>query len=263
MKIINQEEYYQRIKKLNITHYIGEISYYIKAPFRKVEKEIIKNLNPDSNILDLGCGSGRFSINTAQLGLNVTGVDIASDVIEAAKRRAFDLKLKNVNFIVSDMTSLPFKNDTFDYIFCPRFSINAVATFEKRKKAVEEMIRLVKNDGTVFIESFNKFYLGKGIFFLLKNIIRDIKRYIVILFYWLIKREYKGLLPGDIVYRANKVEGASNGYAHLPTIFELRKLIPFKTRAKFYSIPQLTKEKEIDILKFFRYSIWIILQKVD
>jgi len=263
MKAINQEKYYQRIKKLNIIHYAGEVPYYTKAPFREVERAVVKNLKPNSEVLDLGCGSGRFSIGVAQFGLNVIGVDITPEAVEAAKQKASSLRLGNIEFVVGDMTDLPFENNKFDYVFCPRFSINAVATFKKRKKAIEEMVRVVKNDGMVFIESFNKFYLGKGIFFLLKNIIRDFGRYIIIFFHWLVGREYRGLLPGDIIYKANKIEGAPDGYAHLPTIFELRKLIPPKTKTKFYSIPQLTKKRTIDLLKFFRYSIWIFLQKVD
>lgn len=63
------------------------------------------------------------------------------------------------------MTNLFFKDKGFDYVFCPRFSINAVATFSQREKAIEEMLRIVKDDGIVFIESFNKFYLAKELFF--------------------------------------------------------------------------------------------------
>ncbi len=72
---------------------------------------------------------------------------------------------------------------------------------------------------------------------------------------YLRNKTYFGLLPGDIVYKANKVIGASNGYAHIPSIFELQKLIPKNIKFKFYSIPQIIKNKKFDLLKFFRYSI--------
>lgn len=262
-EITNQENYYNNIKKLNIAHYSGEVSYYLKAPLRDVEKKILGKLKPGANLLDLGCGSGRFSICAAQMGFNMVSIDIAPQAIEAAKQRARQLGITNINFLCEDMTNLPFKDKIFDYVFCPRFSINAVATFSKRRKAIKEMLRVVKDRGEVFIESFNKFYLGQGIIFLLKNITRDIWRYLLLFYCYLTRKSYTELLPGDIIYESNKVIGAPKGYAHLPTIFELIRLIPKNTRFKFYSIPQITKNKKFDVFKFFRYSIWIFITKVD
>ena len=132
-----------------------------------------------------------------------------------------------------------------------------VRTFDKRKQALKEMIRVVKSEGVVYVESFNKYYLGKGLFFLLRNIVRDIYRHKKIALFWLIRKKYDGLLPGDIVYDANKVEGAAKGYAHLPSILELLRLKPTHTKLTFNSIPQITNRKKIDVFKYFRYSIWM------
>src|SRR3989338_6490982 len=142
---MNEDDYYARIKELNISHYAGEISYYTQAPLREVEKKLLASIPKGSRILDVGCGSGRFSIGTAQSGHTVIGIDITQAAITAASERAKNLKLDNVNFLVSDMTEMPFQNNEFDYVFCPRFSINAVATFQKRKKAIDEMMRVVKS----------------------------------------------------------------------------------------------------------------------
>lgn len=261
MPILDQKEYYQKIKNLNIKHYAGEISYYTQAPVRKVEQAILLELKQGSDLLDLGCGSGRFSIGAAQNGFNVIGVDITPEAINAAIQKAEKLGVKNVRFLVGDMTDLSFQDKTFDYVFCPRFSINAVATFTQRKKAIEEMLRVVKDGGFVFIESFNKLYLGNGFIFMFKNIARDISIYFIMLYFWIKSKKYDDLLPGDIVYKANKIETASKGYAHLPTIFELLRLMPKGIKFKFYSIPQINKKKKIDFLKFFRYSIWIFIKK--
>lgn len=260
-EIIDQKIYYNNIKELNIAHYSGEVSYYSKALLRGVEKKILDKLKQGANLLDLGCGSGRFSIGAAQMGFSVTGVDITSQAVKAAKQRAKHLGMTNTRFLSEDMTDIHFKDKSFDYVFCPRFSINAVATFSQRKRAIEEMLRVTKDEGTIFIESFNKFYLGRGIIFLLKNIIRDSWRYLFLLFCYLTKKPYTGLLPGDIVYKSTKVVGAPKGYAHLPTVFELLRLIPKNKKFKFYSIPQITQNRAFDFLKPFRYSIWIFITK--
>jgi len=261
MKTINQRSYYKKIKELNISHYTGEVAYYTKAPLRMVEKKLLEKINSAAHILDLGCGFGRFSIGAAQLGFDIVGVDITPRAIEAAIRRAKKLNLSNAHFILGDMTHLPFKDRIFDYVFCPRFSINAIATFSQRKKAVEEMLRVVKNGGTVFIESFNKLYLGRGPIFFLRNIVRDIWRYFFMFYVRLRNTEYTGLLSGDIIYKSNKVIGASKGYAHIPTIFELKRLVPKNTKFRFYSIPQITQNKKLDLFKFFRYSVWMVINK--
>jgi ubiquinone/menaquinone biosynthesis C-methylase UbiE len=255
--MINQEKYYQKIKKLNIEHYAAEVPYYTKAPLRKVEITLLKTLPKGSKILDLGCGAGRFSIGAARMGFNVTAVDITPASIRNAKQRAIKNKLKNVNFLVGDMTNLDFRDSVFDYVFCPRFSINAVATYEKREQAIKEMFRVVKPDGKVFIESFNKLYLGRGPILVIQNIVTDLKRCIQIL---IMNTSYEGELPGDIIYDANKVIGAPKGYAHLPTIYELKSLTSSFDR-RSYSIKNIVDQVKFDLLKYFRYSIWIIIKK--
>jgi len=261
MRVVNGKAYYNKIKQLNISHYAGEILYYTHAPLRRVEKKILDSIKTGVSILDVGCGSGRFSIGAAQFGHPVFGVDITPDAIKAAKHKAKELRLDNVHFVVGDMIGLPFRDNEYDYVFCPRFSINAVATFEYRRRAIQEMIRVVKPGGNVYIESFNKFYLGRGPLFLLKNIFRDVWRASVITFCWLFRKQYTGLLPGDIIYESNKVVGASKGYTHLPTVFELTRMTPARISCKFYSIPQITGEHNLDLLKYCRYSIWVLLTK--
>ena len=159
------------------------------------------------------------------------------------------------------MTEIPFKDNEFDYVFCPRFSINAVATFQKRQKAMNEMIRVVKPGKTVYIESFNKLYLGRWPIISTKNLFSDLLKKISMSMCYLTNKEYLGLLPGDIVYESNKVSTASKGYTHLPTTLELKKLLPKKLTYNFYSIPQIINNKKFDLFKYFRYSIWILLNK--
>ncbi|MGC9599342.1 MAG: class I SAM-dependent methyltransferase [Minisyncoccia bacterium] len=261
---IDEEKYYKRIKNLNIAHYAGETSYYAAAPLRKVERKILDDLPRGAKILDLGCGSGRFSVNAALHGFNVTGIDITPQAVQEAKKKAFNEGARDAKFIEGDMTAIPFPDEFFDYVFCPRFSINAVATFAKRKKAIAEMLRVIKPNGIVFVESFNKLYVGRGLLVPLKNILRDIWRRLMMVGCKLFGKEYSNLLPGDIVYKNNKVLGAPDGYAHLPTIFELKSMIPDdnKVAANFFSIPQVVGNiKGCDPFKFFRYSIWVVLAK--
>jgi len=255
------ENYYKRIKELNIRHYAGEVPYYSTADLRIPEKAVLKKLKENSTLLDLGCGSGRFSIGAAKLGFRVTGVDITPAAISAAKNRAKELHLRNTDFIVGDMTELDLESNSFDNVVCPRFVINAVSTPNRREMAVKEMLRVVKPVGRVYIESFNRFWIKVGIKRFVGNVIKDIGRTIAIFIANSFNKEYKGLYPGDIVYPANKVRGASEGYAHLPTIFELKHMIPAGYSYSTYSIPEIVNNGQFDPFKYFRYSIWIEIRK--
>ncbi len=68
MNYLNEESYYLRIKQLNVAHYAGEISYYSRAPLRQVEKVVLDSLPKQASMLDVACGSGRFTIKAAQRG---------------------------------------------------------------------------------------------------------------------------------------------------------------------------------------------------
>ena len=103
----------------------------------------------------------------------------------------------------------------------------------------------------MFIESFNIWYVGQGVLMPIKNSILSIYRKLLIKIQG---DKYSGLFPGDITYKANKVSSASVGYAHLPNIFEIRRYLP---SPRIRSIYQIIGIKKHDLLKPFRYSIWI------
>ena len=58
----------------------------------------------DKDILDLGCGTGIFTIGSALMGANSSiGVDIDEDSIHLAREVSEKLKVDNADFIVSDI----------------------------------------------------------------------------------------------------------------------------------------------------------------
>ena len=52
-------------------------------------------ITPGLDVLDLGCGDGTTALPAAQLGANVLGVDIASNLVAAGNARARSLGLTN------------------------------------------------------------------------------------------------------------------------------------------------------------------------
>lgn len=77
-----------------------------------IEKEI--NHNKNIKILDLGCGTGRHSIELTKRGYTVVGVDLSDSQLQRAKKKAAEQNL-HINFEKHDARSLPF-NDEFDLV---------------------------------------------------------------------------------------------------------------------------------------------------
>lgn len=61
-------------------------------------------------ILDIGCGTGRHSIELAKRGYTVTGVDLSDSMLSRAKEKARSLNLQ-INFFRHDARDLPFRNE--------------------------------------------------------------------------------------------------------------------------------------------------------
>lgn len=75
-----------------------------------LEKEL--NYNKSLKILDVGCGTGRHSIEMARRGYNMTGVDLSASQLERAKKKA-DEQGVPIPFLQADARNLPF-DDEFD-----------------------------------------------------------------------------------------------------------------------------------------------------
>ncbi len=59
-------------------------------------------LREEHTVIDVGCGSGRFALEFAKTAKHVTGMDVSPTVCAAARERADELGLKNVDFITAD-----------------------------------------------------------------------------------------------------------------------------------------------------------------
>jgi 2-polyprenyl-3-methyl-5-hydroxy-6-metoxy-1,4-benzoquinol methylase len=75
-----------------------------------IETEI--NYDRTKKILDIGCGTGRHSIELAKRGYMVTGIDLSESVLEMARKKAKLFKL-DIDFRRHDARKLLFK-DEFD-----------------------------------------------------------------------------------------------------------------------------------------------------
>ena len=97
-------------------------------------------------VLDLGCGDGTTAIPEAKLGAEVTGVDIARNLVEAGNKRIKEEGLDNCVIQYGDATNLEeLKDESFDY----SVSIFGAMFAPKPFDVAKEMVRVTKKGGKI------------------------------------------------------------------------------------------------------------------
>ena len=103
-------------------------------------------ITPGLNVLDLGCGDGTTAAPEAQLGANVLGVDIASNLVAAGNARAQALGLTNLRFQEGDASDLnELDDDSFDLVV----SIFGAMFAPRPGDVAKEMVRVTRPGGRI------------------------------------------------------------------------------------------------------------------
>lgn len=89
------------------------------------EKEAVSGALGDltgKRVLEIACGTGRFSVMLAARGANVVGFDISSAMLSQGRRKARAAGLSDrAEFVRGDAARLPFPDDHFDAVLAMRF----------------------------------------------------------------------------------------------------------------------------------------------
>ena len=77
----------------------------------KATGTLVGIFGPGSKMLEVGIGTGRFSIPLRESGLDVIGIDISAGMLEKCRGKGFDMLLK------ADACAMPFRDKRFDNVF--------------------------------------------------------------------------------------------------------------------------------------------------
>ena len=102
-----------RLKSIWMAGDYDQFSRYLEAGAREFYDRL--PLRPGMRLLDVACGSGQLALMAAKDGLDVTGVDIATNLVERARSRARTAGLR-VRFEEADAEALPFPDAQFDVV---------------------------------------------------------------------------------------------------------------------------------------------------
>ena len=107
----------------------------------------------EGKFLDLGTGPGTQAIELAKLGFESTGTDISKNAIIKAQELSSD-----VRFVEDDIINSSFADNEFDYIL----DRGCFHVFEPslREKYLNQIKRILKNDGILFLKVMSKEEVG-------------------------------------------------------------------------------------------------------
>lgn len=148
LRLSPQREHHPRLE---------EIYNQISSPFSKYEPNTQLNgfdgqwlsslFKGSTQILDIGCGTGRLLQSLQAEGLNVVGIDLVQKHIAEVNTQVPDAKIA-----LSSWHNLPFKDGSFANAYCLGRSITHNTTVEDYIKFFKEARRVLQTNGQLVID---------------------------------------------------------------------------------------------------------------
>ncbi len=109
--------------------------------------ELIRPIVKAKTVLELATGTGLIAQNIVNAAALIEATDASEKMIAEAKRGNRSAKL---HFSVQDMFCLPYANNSFDAVIVS----NALHIVPQPEKALQEIKRVLKNDGVLIAPTF-------------------------------------------------------------------------------------------------------------
>ena len=119
---------------------------------RREKRAVLEAIGPvdGDRVLEIACGTGRFTVMLAERGADIVGLDISGPMLQEGREKAQAAGVDDtLEFMRGDAARLPFPDDHFDTVFAMRFFHLA----DTPAKFLSEMARVSKNQ--VFFDTFN------------------------------------------------------------------------------------------------------------
>ncbi len=109
----------------------------------KAVERIKKHLNESDSVLDYGCATGTLALDLADSVNAIHGIDISAKMINAAKRKAGERKIENIDFAQSTLFDAKHKEESFNVIL----AFNVLHLLEDTRSVVRRINELLVPGG--------------------------------------------------------------------------------------------------------------------
>lgn len=126
-------------------------SFYIEATLRETLQRVV--IQPQDRVLDLGCGTGSLlgRLYDRFPETSLVGLDPSAEMLSVARQKL----PASVDFRLGNADGIPFEHESFDVLI----STNAFHYFRHPSQAIQEMIRVLKPQGSLIITDWCHDYL--------------------------------------------------------------------------------------------------------
>lgn len=133
---------------------------YEKEPFTQgtlgecnfLEQEL--GFDKSLSILDVGCGTGRHTIELAKRGYKVTGIDLSENQLQLARKKAAHEKL-DIPFLQADARNLPFHAEFDAAIMLCEGGFCLMETDEENAAILQSIARALKDKAVLIFTTLN------------------------------------------------------------------------------------------------------------
>lgn len=133
---------------------------------QRLSQEIIAENIVGKTVLDMGCGSGRYTIALARIGARqVVGIDVQAKAFAAARNWCREYRLP-VDFQEGNVLELPLADNYFDFVFCNGVLHHAISI----RQGLQELSRVLQPAGKAFLY----LYAAGGIFWNTRKALREV-----------------------------------------------------------------------------------------
>jgi SAM-dependent methyltransferase len=117
-----------------------------------------EHCQPPGRIIDLGCGTGRLSLDLAQRGYRPVAVDLSPEMLKVlgAKAQALGLAVPRVCTNLVDLGGLA--DESFDHAACLFSTLGMIVGAKARRRALGHVYRLLRPGGTFILHVHNRWF---------------------------------------------------------------------------------------------------------
>lgn len=125
-------------------YYVDYRDNYLEDTLRPI-KHLLGN-KKNRTYCEIGCGPGILGLNLAQMGYNVTGIDLSLKGLIVAKKLYRKMKTKG-SFVCGDILNMPFQDNSLNLIY----GGGVIEHFKDTQRALGEIYRVLAKEGSAFL----------------------------------------------------------------------------------------------------------------